>query len=753
VFSSDSNDLKHEVSFLSDLPLINPKNDKLNRMPIARGIAKSIIKKKNSDSFIIGIYGAWGEGKTTLLNFTESELENDINVICVKFNPWLFGNINSLPEEFFNTIADTIIKSKLPICDNIFSQLKEWFKKLKIGKSLKKYGRILNSFSLSFGVIQWSPGKSSDELGGYLSSKELKKIKYKINDFLLNQKIKIVLFIDDLDRLDKEEIFDVLKLVKLNADFYNTTFILAIDDKVVSDSIKDRYESESEFKGDEFLKKIVQVPINLPTIKYEKLQSYCIEHINTILFKEKIQLSEDDRSSFIHKFSKGFSRNITNMRTVKRYINGLMFSLPMLKNEVNHSDLMLIEGIRLFYPSLYNVIHNYPEIFLSGDQLSDYGVEEHRKKRAREVIENTIKDLSIEERYDITDLLKLIFPRLQGIYGNVTHITDWDKEWTEQKRISSDQYFSKYFFYVVPEGEISDKEYSEVMSKIEAGNIPDVIMILKESLKIYDDGNFIRKLRMNVEKMNENISIKIALSLSKCGDLLKNPEEVTFFQAPFTQAAMLINQLLNNIGTKEERYSIAMNIVEKGIPIIFAYECLGWIHSSEDTDENDRTLTKDEEENLETLMARRIKEWAYSVKKPISEIEPRYAPFLLTLWAKVRSKSETQNYIQMHLNEDDKRAIQLIKCFTPTEKDLETNIMRKGSFGKDNLDILNKTINVKLLYDHLHKIYGSKLDTSSYDQNRGVDEDDRIVYQFSYIYRTTREQEQRQNNQERDNNN
>ena len=126
--------------YISDAPVSDPvSEDKLNRWLFAQRIAQTIASRKDPNSIVIGIYGVWGEGKSSILNFVERELNESSHVIVVRFNPWLFTDEVHLLQSFFKTLADALGKS-------ISS------KKVEIGKILQKYGTILSGFSLNVGV-------------------------------------------------------------------------------------------------------------------------------------------------------------------------------------------------------------------------------------------------------------------------------------------------------------------------------------------------------------------------------------------------------------------------------------------------------------------------------------------------------------------------------------------------------------------------------------------------------------------------
>jgi len=80
-----------EQMVLADVPLKTPEQDKLGFAPFAKRVASVIKRMDVKESVVFGIYGKWGSGKTTFLNFLTHYLNTDNSVIIVRFNPWWFS--------------------------------------------------------------------------------------------------------------------------------------------------------------------------------------------------------------------------------------------------------------------------------------------------------------------------------------------------------------------------------------------------------------------------------------------------------------------------------------------------------------------------------------------------------------------------------------------------------------------------------------------------------------------------------------
>ncbi len=80
-----------EQNYSADSPVIQKEDDRFSRWTFSERVAEVISKRSDPSSIVIGLYGVWGDGKTSVLNFIENSLSADENVICIKFNPWRFG--------------------------------------------------------------------------------------------------------------------------------------------------------------------------------------------------------------------------------------------------------------------------------------------------------------------------------------------------------------------------------------------------------------------------------------------------------------------------------------------------------------------------------------------------------------------------------------------------------------------------------------------------------------------------------------
>ncbi len=217
--------------------------------------------------------------------------------------------------------------------------------------------------------------------------------------------------IDDIDRLDNNEIQTVLKLVKLLANFKHTTYILAFDVEMVAAAIGKNY-GDDKVAGKNFLEKIIQVPILLPKISRNSIESFCFKVIRQELELLDINLNDDEWLRFTENFEAGLSIRIQTIRMVKRYINALIFALPQIKNEVNIVDFLLLEGMRIFYPKLYIDIREYSLEYISSIS-SQQNTPEYKQNESNRLTEKW--NAFTNDVRSAKNLLFCLFPNIRDV--------------------------------------------------------------------------------------------------------------------------------------------------------------------------------------------------------------------------------------------------------------------------------------------------------------------------------------------------
>lgn len=246
-----------------DKALVDIKHDALGVAVLAKRIASSIIYMTSNDGLVIGLYGAWGSGKTTFINFVKQALlshDAKEQPVVLNFNPWLFSSHEDLIQRYIIELSKALTPKR--------HKLRQWRKGFASGvENFTAVSQDLLVFAASLKGIPMVA--DSVKALSSLSEKAVKKLseqeplsqqKQKIENLLRDSKRKILVIIDDIDRLEAREIMDIFRMVKSVADFPNVVYLLSFDKKLISNIVKDFQNAE----GSDYLEKIVQYDIDLP---------------------------------------------------------------------------------------------------------------------------------------------------------------------------------------------------------------------------------------------------------------------------------------------------------------------------------------------------------------------------------------------------------------------------------------------------------------------------------------------------------
>ena len=398
-----------------------------------------VTKLKNTDlskeSFAVGITGEWGSGKSTFLNTMKKEIEKEDFAEIVEFNPWLCNSPEQVTQDFFATLINELSP-----------------KHSTLSRTINKYAKLLNKIakpSLSiFGIdLDLTPGDDS-----------LDELKENISKKLANLPKKVVILIDDTDRLEGNEVFEILRLIRNTADFKNVIYIATYDKEYVTDVLKDNKIKDPSA----YLEKIFQTEVHLLKTESFELWDTLMEEIKEQLsFKDSILITV--LKSYFNKYKDFIITIFTNYRQVKRFARQFAVYLDYLNkseliNEYSLIDLFWIELLQVYDKRVYNILAKDPFNFL---QLGKLGLTINRK------IINGEDGKKEKSKWNekTENILKIIF---EEEYQDQNLLSKWNDIDSKRLRLG-DNYF-KYFALRVSSNKISFKEMNGMLISVNPEN-------------------------------------------------------------------------------------------------------------------------------------------------------------------------------------------------------------------------------------------------------------------------------------------
>lgn len=499
------------------------EDDRLDRKSVAKELAQSIKSYTYDDSLTIGIIGDWGSGKTSFINMVLENLKEESGFIKIHFNPWNISTRQQLISDFFIKLKNEIGKKDLA----------KTYKKL--GKNLQALSRLFKPLSYipAFSSIASTLSDSLKSLGeaikifGETQEKDLETIKEEINEELGKLNKKIIIVIDDLDRLSDKDIQEVFQLVKSIADFKHTIYILAYDEEVVSKAL-DKIQKD---KGQKYIEKIVQVPMVLPQLNKIDLAEIFMNKIKNLDIKYK-NIDKD----FLERIEP-IADVFDNIRDINRYLNVLKSEMAAIKQELDLYDFAVITLFKVFEPRLYEHIYNEKDKLVN--RIHQYTE-----------IDEILKGINLTKfnKEEVTKLLCSIFPRINSKdssfklnYSSVN------------KQISEDKYFDYFFMLKFPDNEIPKEAFEKIANAETEQEYKDIFDDSKYDLKTFKGLQEISRF-IEIHQLKDKEQFLFCI-LSIFDEIkIEEPKEFTFkLETPIESLCNLYLEIFDFLGWSNKK--------------------------------------------------------------------------------------------------------------------------------------------------------------------------------------------------------
>lgn len=343
----EESEIKTVTPFIEDIPTDN--QDELQRSAYAKTLADKIVATNPKRAFNIGIFGEWGSGKSDFINRIGKALrdQNDKEVIIVEFNPWRVGSNSSITEDYLQVLSKQLRPYSSRLSNIIGDYAKQFIDRSERQSPLKAVSNLVvdSVFAATTKEEQYIAIKNEVEHLGKT----------------------IVVFIDDLDRLNKEEILETFNLIRSVADFPKTFFVLGLDYHYVLETafnikVKELPAKDYIEKTPLYLEKVFQLEVPLTkipvTVYMQEARKLLIAYFDKTedfdsletIYKIFYLLSEDGRS-------------FKSFRQIKRFLNLYILEGESRKNiGINYVDLLILSFIKEFYNEYYELFLrlNYP---------------------------------------------------------------------------------------------------------------------------------------------------------------------------------------------------------------------------------------------------------------------------------------------------------------------------------------------------------------------------------------------------------
>ena len=424
--------------------------------------------ENDTDSYSVVFYGNRGSGKTVFLRYIETKLKEKQQEV-IWFNPWKCQSIQQINIDFFNLLTGV---------------LKQYDSSL--AKPILKYSDLLDSVEAP---------KIVEYIINLFSSQEdsMSELKDHIIESLSEIKVPIYILIDDLDRMDADEILAVIGLLRNTANFPYLKYVVGCDRDYLLEKLKEKNIDQ------DYLQKIFMAEFYLPEI-------YAVAPYYEECCKDIEKMTQD---VFVHNFFEVLYGNkpsiinqvLGNVRQAKRFARELVLDWEFAKKnstgrqlEILFEDYFWIELLKYHNQSDYDKLQNNPSDFFDTRKNPRYKVPMYvlKKKFQEDGLKNKIE----------TKILEIIFP-----YDNSRLISS--------RSVVLIENYVKYFSFGKALNHISQSEFVDLLNR----NNPDFVETKIKKLTLKELFSLQHLMRMqdlskfSLESKKGYIDIFYALSI------------------------------------------------------------------------------------------------------------------------------------------------------------------------------------------------------------------------------------------------
>lgn len=535
------------MNYNSDKPIKTSEQDLLGRTIFSRQLGEAINSYDGKDGLVLGLFGKWGTGKTSILNMVVNEINHlsektDNRPIIVNFSPWNYTDKDNLISLFFR-----VLKNRLDLD-------KDEKKRRKIGKALTDYSDALDALSLvpmiGSGLAAILKTLAKSQGTELLKDIDIDTTKESLEKVLSDTNQKIIVIIDDIDRLTNTQIRDIFQLVKQVGNFPNIIYVLSMDRDVVCRAL----ESVHNINGAEYLEKIVQIPFEIPALLKPRLREIFLTKLEDIV-KTISDNTNIDKSYWSEVFANCIEPYIKTLRDVNRVINTFQFRYKILYEETAFEDMVALTTIEVLEPQLYQWIGRHKDLLCNTYSHSFLALLRN-KSDFRKLIVDELEKIGIKTDIGIK-FLSTLFP----VFAN--DIDERDYRYTESNirekmRVAQEERFDSYFMFDLREIPVARFIINDCVDKMALNDLITTINIIN------NDGNieyFIDELRSLVDTIpSERLGLLASVILYEQNKFTNDSR--FYMLSAYTKAEFFVYDIMSRINDENKRDNLIKSVLE-----------------------------------------------------------------------------------------------------------------------------------------------------------------------------------------------
>lgn len=441
-----------------DRPKLHLADDRLGYAGFSRAIADAIHGMVPSEGIVLAINGPWGSGKTSAVNMALEALEelqrgtdDGRRIEVVYFNPWWFSAQEDLVRAFFHDVAATL--EHTGISKRVVDGLKAVGRRASGAKDLLLAGlELVPGGAVVKGVAGGALDLAGKAAGG---GKSLAAERDALCDALRSQSRRVLVVIDDVDRLPPDEARQIFRMVKSVADLPNMIHLLVFDQDVARAATG----SGADRDRPGWLEKVVQAAFDLPPVQPADLLDLFLGELERLARPGPFI----DRVRWGNTLHEAVAPWLTSPRDVRRLVNALAVSWRPVAAEVDFADFVALETMRLFEPDLHAHVRRSQDDLVGDGRSSTFSRGAGDTERA--FADGLLGEVRPARRDAAKEALQRIFPRLERAWHNRGPSGSFVQR-DRERRACVERHFPAYFGFDIGEGALRRSEADAALADL-----------------------------------------------------------------------------------------------------------------------------------------------------------------------------------------------------------------------------------------------------------------------------------------------
>ncbi|MDQ2873911.1 MAG: KAP family NTPase [Actinomycetota bacterium] len=398
------------------------------------------------DSSVLALVGPWGSGKSSLINLVCERIGASWQVRY--FSTWAPPDVSALLADLFATI-----RSALPEGERT-----RWLKDL-----LVEYAQLAVPVLGVIPVVGSAAQGVAANLVQLRADRPMQSMFDELTAQLSDLGLRVLVVLDDVDRLQPDELLALLKAIRLLARFPGVYYLLAYDEQTIIDVLTTTAVAQnSSDRALAYLEKIVQVRLDIPPAQRFYTEQMLGSGITGLLDRLGIPLSPEQTVRFRVLYDTLLQFTLSQPRATGRFLRQAVAYLPMPEpGEIDVVDFLALTHLRSLAPATYRLLARSRSLL----GVPPSGPVGPPPDAVREAVEKSLAEECADYKDQVFAVIAELFPFLAGDYLEHLQPADWQLR-AATRRAAIEEYFDRYFLFGLSADDIADAAVRDALTAI-----------------------------------------------------------------------------------------------------------------------------------------------------------------------------------------------------------------------------------------------------------------------------------------------